>query len=65
MDEKELHRLVLSKCHRCPIRDTVGELKYLSGVYAEEYSRIWNEIKSEMPKQNPSLLKKIKNIFNK
>lgn len=62
MDEKELHKLVLSKC---PIRDTVGELKNPSGVYAEEYSRIWNEIKSEMPKQNPSLLKKIKNIFNK
>lgn len=52
MDEKELNKLVLSKCHRCPINNTEEELRNPSGVYAEEYSRIWDKIKSEMTKSN-------------
>lgn len=64
MDEKELYRLVLSKCHRCPIRDMVGELKNPSNVYVEEYIRIRDEVlKSEKLKQKPLLLKRIKNVF--
>lgn len=44
------------------------ELTNPSGVYAEEFARIRDEIlKSEKPKQkpkqNPSLLKRIKNLF--
>lgn len=60
MDEKELHRLVLSKCHRCPVSDIEEELRNPSGVYVEEYSRIWNEI---LKSEKPSLLKRIKNVF--
>lgn len=64
MDEKELYRLVLSKCHRCPVNDTYKELTNPSGVYAEEFARIRDEIlKSEKLKQKLSLLKRIKNVF--
>lgn len=60
MDEKELHKLVLSKCHRCPMNDTEEELRNPSGVYVEEYARITDEI---LKSEKSSLIKRIKNVF--
>lgn len=45
MNKQELHLLVQSKCHRVPLSDTIGGLKNPTGVLAEEYSRIWKELK--------------------
>lgn len=47
MNKQELHLLVQSKCHRVPLSDTIGELKNPTGILAEEYSRIWKELKEQ------------------
>lgn len=47
MTKVDLHLLVQSKCHRVPLSDTIGELKNPTGILAEEYSRIWKELKEQ------------------
>lgn len=47
MNKQELHLLVQSKCHRVPLSNTIGELKNPTGILAEEYSRIWKELKEQ------------------
>lgn len=38
--DKDLHLLILSKCHRVPIDDTIEELRNPSGVLYDEYKKI-------------------------
>ena len=47
MTKVDLHLLVQSKCHRVPLSNTIGELKNPTGILAEEYSRIWKELKEQ------------------
>lgn len=36
--DEDLHLLVLSKCHRVPLNDTIEELKNPSGILYSEYA---------------------------
>lgn len=51
MNEQELHLLVQSKCHRVPLYDTIEELRNPTGIIAEEYSRIYKELKEQKEKK--------------
>lgn len=51
MTDKELHLLVQSKCHRVPLYDTIEELRNLTGIIAEEYSKIYKELKEQDEKE--------------
>lgn len=54
---KDLHLLILSKCHRVPIDSTIEELRNPSGVLYEEYKKIqelynkYKEIQKELLKE--------------
>ena len=47
MTKVDLHLLVQERCRRVPLSDTIGELKNPTGILAEEYSRIWKELKEQ------------------
>lgn len=51
MDNIELHLLIQRRCHRVPLSDTIEELKNPTGILAEEYSRIWKELKEQKEKK--------------
>lgn len=59
MNEQELHLLVQSKCHRVPLSDTIEELKNPTGILAEEYSRIWKELKEQRRRNNMGIFGKV------
>lgn len=44
MDEYELHKLVLSKCHRVPLDNTIEQFQNPTGILASEYKKIRDEI---------------------
>lgn len=41
---KDLHLLILSKCHRVPIDSTIEELRNPSGILYSEYKRIQEKL---------------------
>lgn len=45
MTDNELHLLVQSKCHMVTLYDTIEELRNPTGILAEEYSKIYKELK--------------------
>lgn len=50
MNKNDLHLLVQSKCYRVPLYDTIEELRNPTGIIAEEYSRIYKELKEQKKK---------------
>ena len=51
MIDNELHLLVQSKCHMVPLYDTIEELRNPTGISAEEYSKIYKELKEQEEKK--------------
>ena len=47
MTKVDLHLLVQERCRRVPLYDTIEELKNPTGILAEEYSRIYKELKEQ------------------
>lgn len=51
MTKVDLHLLVQERCRRVPLYDTIEELKNPTGILAEEYSRIYKELKEQKEKK--------------
>lgn len=51
MTDDELHLLVQSKCHMVPRYNTIEELRNPTGIIAEEYSKIYKELKEQEEKK--------------
>ncbi len=45
---KDLHLLILSKCHRVPIDSTIEELRNPSGILYSEYKRIQEKLSKKV-----------------